>query len=349
MIEKLTDEQIARFPDYVKKWTDIGLSTEPLNFEEAKRHAADAYKVAKLEPPKYWFRFGSPETAVNAIFMVDSLSNFSDKDTDTEVVGDTSKWIKIFDNMYEQYSAQFKDIEWNDNVKARMLSVVSKAYAGPDLYTKLKGHFDNFMYGNHDAAWLSFYDFFYQEFDLECTHDLIPSFELAKNCGWWSAYGDVCFLQDRPSKIVMNEENVLHNENGPAIEYPDGSKVYCLEGMWFPEVVVMDPHLISLEMIDEESNSEKRRIMLERYGYERYFQKANCTVIDQDEVQVAINDERKMPRMLVQTSFGDRYFIGTDGSTNRVYFMNVTEDVKTCVEAHVLISGLDEDKCLAQS
>jgi hypothetical protein len=30
-IETLTDEQKAKFQEYIKKWTDIGLSTEPAN------------------------------------------------------------------------------------------------------------------------------------------------------------------------------------------------------------------------------------------------------------------------------------------------------------------------------
>ena len=31
MIEELTEEQIARFHEFVDKWTKIGLSTEPMN------------------------------------------------------------------------------------------------------------------------------------------------------------------------------------------------------------------------------------------------------------------------------------------------------------------------------
>jgi hypothetical protein len=29
LIEKLTDEQIARFPEFVERWTKIGLCTDP--------------------------------------------------------------------------------------------------------------------------------------------------------------------------------------------------------------------------------------------------------------------------------------------------------------------------------
>jgi hypothetical protein len=333
----------------VKKWTDIGLNTEPCNFEATKGFAIDAYKVAKLDPPKYFFLFKSPFSAMHAIFQMDALSEFDDNYKDTKIHSDTSVWINIFNEMYDQYSAQYKEIKWDDDVKARMLSFVSQAYNSPEANNKLRTHFDGFMYGAHDAAWLSFYDFFYQEFDLECTHDLIPSFEIAKNCGWWSAYSDVVIFQDRPSNIVMNEANVLHNENGPAITYRDDYKIYCLEGYWVPELVVMDPDKITPEMIENEENAEKRRIMLQRYGYDRYFQSSNCKVIDQDEVPVANNDKRTMPRMLIETKNKDRFLVGTDGSTQRVYVMPILREVKTCKEAHQQISGLAEENCLAQS
>ena len=364
MITELTPEQQARMPEYVEKWTKIGLSTEPCDFEASKKHIADAYRVAKLEPPKYWFYFSSPDASTHAIFMVDQLTAFDNSYTDKTVYGeDNSKWLPIFEKMYEQYSAQYqeKDVVWNDDTKARMLSFISKAYTRSDVAEQRKQHFEKMLFGNHDASWLSFYDFFYQEFDLECTHDLIPSFELAKVCGWWSPYEEAAFVQDRPCKISLNDRKVLHDLNGPAIEYPDGSKIYCIEGFWFPEYVVMDPNKITVEEIDKESNAEKRRILLQQYGYQRYFDNAQCELLDHDEVRVSENDDRKMPRMLIRTKHGDTYLVGTDGSTNRTYFMNISSNdsidriesrfgkIKTCKKAHELISGLNDEDCLAQS
>ena len=36
-IEKLTPEQIAKMPEYIEKWTKIGLSTEPADRPRAGR------------------------------------------------------------------------------------------------------------------------------------------------------------------------------------------------------------------------------------------------------------------------------------------------------------------------
>jgi hypothetical protein len=384
LIEELTQEQKDKFPYYVKKWLDIGLNTEPCNVELTKKLVKDAYKVAKLPAPKYFFHFKSPEAASHAIFMVDTLSTFTAEYQDTTIHSSTKDWEWIFNLLFEQYKAQVDKPSWykkyaketgvkawDDNAKARMLSYVSVGYSKSDAKDKRKTHLQNMLYGAHDAAWLSFYDFFYQEFDLKCTYDLIPSFEIAKNCGWWSAYGEAAFIQDRPTEIHITEDNILHRTDGPCIVYGDGTKIYCIENYWFPEIVVMNPELITPEMVRTEENSEKRRIMLQRYGgadsqssdgYLKFFEEVGAKVIDRDFVVVDPEQKTTMPRCLVECDFNgkkDLFLVGSDGSTERVYIMPVSNrdrveqrfggPITTCRQAHQLISGLDESKCLAQS
>src|SRR4030042_422607 len=52
MIEKLTREQIARFPEFVDKWTRIGLSTDAADRPRAEAGIKQIYEVAGLKPPK---------------------------------------------------------------------------------------------------------------------------------------------------------------------------------------------------------------------------------------------------------------------------------------------------------
>lgn len=55
MITKLNAEQKAKIPEYVKKWTDIGLSTEPANRPAAEQALKDCYRFSDLnEPEIYW-------------------------------------------------------------------------------------------------------------------------------------------------------------------------------------------------------------------------------------------------------------------------------------------------------
>lgn len=70
-INELTPEQIAKFPEYVKKWTDIGLCTEPANRIEAEKAINESYRLAGLNPPKKIVWCGSPlsQGLVRAIIL----------------------------------------------------------------------------------------------------------------------------------------------------------------------------------------------------------------------------------------------------------------------------------------
>jgi len=59
-IESLTPEQIAKFPQYVKEWTDYGLCTEPANRSEAEKAINEMYLCAGRNPPKKIVWCGSP-------------------------------------------------------------------------------------------------------------------------------------------------------------------------------------------------------------------------------------------------------------------------------------------------
>jgi hypothetical protein len=60
MITELTKEQIAKFPEYVKKWTDIGLQTKPLDVEAIKKCFKKVYGAANLKVPKEFVFVASP-------------------------------------------------------------------------------------------------------------------------------------------------------------------------------------------------------------------------------------------------------------------------------------------------
>ena len=51
-IEKLTAAQIAKFPEYVKAWTDIGLSTAPADRPRAEAAIARMYEIAGKRAPR---------------------------------------------------------------------------------------------------------------------------------------------------------------------------------------------------------------------------------------------------------------------------------------------------------
>ena len=75
----------------------------------------------------------------------------------------------------------------------------------------------------------------------------------------------------------------------------------------------------------------------------------SLVLIDFDHVEVIRGSGKTMPRALLHDKHGNAYLEGTDGSTERSYFMSVDPAATTCRQAHQSICGLDESLCVAQS
>lgn len=163
------------------------------------------------------------------------------------------------------------------------------------------------LYGNHDAPWLSFFDYVYNVLNIKCVEPILGHIELAKHCGRWSPYSENIIFQDRPTVIEFDNEKRLHCDTGPALAYGDGTEVFIIHGVNVPREVVMEPEKITVEMINNERNAEIRRIMLEKYGFRRYLEQT-------PDVHFVSEDES-----------GQLYYhdMATDNGNVRLYFVKV--------------------------
>jgi uncharacterized protein DUF6745 len=59
-ITELTPAQIARFGEWTQRWIEIGLSTEPADFDRATTAALRCYELADLKRPMVILHMGSP-------------------------------------------------------------------------------------------------------------------------------------------------------------------------------------------------------------------------------------------------------------------------------------------------
>lgn len=81
---------------------------------------------------------------------------------------------------------------------------------------------------------------------------------------------------------VHVEGGRVHRTDGPAIEYEDGSGVWCWQGVAVPKQVVLHPESLVAERILREPNAEVRRVMIERYGQERLVCDTWAKVLDRE-------------------------------------------------------------------
>ena len=143
-------------------------------------------------------------------------------------------------------------------------------------------------FGQHDASWLSFYDFFGKEAGLEDeVKDLKNHMILAGHCGWWWPYENACMLSEIPISLSMDANGNLSNMNGPAVEYSDGFSVYCIDGINVPEWVITTPASeIDPKEILKIENVDSRRVAIKKIGIQKMITKIGAKTIDSKEFTI---------------------------------------------------------------
>lgn len=310
MITELTEEQKAQIPVYRDMSMGIGLATGPCDREMATKAIKDLYEFSEKTAPEHVVFVESVVAAQAAIQLLKE---------------DFDKYLPLLLN--------------------RKGAVVEE-FPGVKVSSFEETH--GYGYGSAECYWVYYYQYWKDqvgiEFDQKALKGLDIMDRLARSSYWHFLFEGVAIMVDRFEEVHM-ENGVVHNENGPAVRFSDNQgTVWAIGGHLVTEKIVMAPETLTLEEIDAEEDAETRRIMIERYGPSKYLMESEAKVLDMD----ALNLEGSSPRSLMEDKHGNRWLIGTDGSTGRVYHMAVPEEANTCQEAHNMICGFDESRQIAE-
>lgn len=151
--------------------------------------------------------------------------------------------------------------------------------------------------------------------------------------------------------VHKNRDGELHNDEGPAVVYPDGAKQYWVDGHALGvigEKIVDKPETLTLEDINREVNEEIKRLAIEAYGWGRYLDEIGAKIIDRRENDVDNTVEALVEiEEIAETSRWDslsrrfaaegtpikkRKLVLACRSTARQYFLAVPPEVETCEE-----------------
>jgi hypothetical protein len=182
---------------------------------------------------------------------------------------------------------------------------------------------DDFTYGNQDAGWLSFYNYFLEVCDLDCCEPLVPLMELSKHCGWWAPYEELAVMIERPVEIHFSNE-LLHKDLAPAIVFKDGFGIYALNGVRMPKDMVMTPaDQIDPKVALKETNVEIRKEIIKKIGLEKVYGNLNKKILDTkgdyELVDLEIFDEIYRPYLkMTNPSTGDIHLEGIEPNCKTV-------------------------------
>lgn len=173
--------------------------------------------------------------------------------------------------------------------------------------------------------------------------EIMPYFHLARFGHIWWPFEDVCLMIDRPNRVSVDREGLLHNTIGGALKYQDGWETFAWHGTFVPERFLEFGIKKDVTLIFYEPNVEIRRMMLEMYGLEAFIKDSGAQVVQQDKCGV-----------LYRQHFGDNHedivivhVVNStpepDGTYNN-YFLRVPPETKTAREGVAWTFGLSADE-----
>ncbi|MCX7594462.1 MAG: hypothetical protein N2235_11990 [Fischerella sp.] len=354
-IAKLTPEQEALMKFYREKWRNIAFSTERIDKRKVVEGVKELYSLCYLEQPEIIF-CESPYGAMSKILpQLDAriiqttplqflqlrlgrfklLPNLIKRESHhVEVQRPSDVNIHINTTLYYKFISYMKSLEQTLKIDiADVLELQIDANL-PELYHQLqiqleKQYDSNFIPGFIFCSYCSWLDFGQSVFNYTGEQNLLQILQLlAESCGCIFPYRRIVVVCDRPSKLSLDNQNRLHAEGEPAIQFTDGYNLYANSGVILPEKYgKLHPHQWQASWLLEEKNAELRRVLIQGIGYARILEELQAKELNSYREYTLFKIENEIdvePIYLLKM---------TCPSTGFIHVLRVPSNVKSAQEA----------------
>lgn len=290
-ITTMSDEQWAELARYREEWYRIGSATGATDRALAQETITTMYAaIGQMSPHFLWVQ--SPATAWLEILLFswrgslgESLGELlrgslrgSLRESLEESLGGSLR-ESLRGSLWELLRGSLR--ESLRELLRESLRELLRGSLGGSLRESLWGYFA----GQHEGYWIAFYQWGSRigvRYDKQLARRLEWWATLARSNGWWWPFQNVCIVADRPTITNVDPQYRLHCEDGPAMAFADGYRFWAWHGVRVPQNVIENPETLTVAQIHAEQNAERRRVMIERWGWERYLAAVNATLRDVD-------------------------------------------------------------------
>lgn len=235
-IDKLTPEQQAKMAEYVAKWIAVGTDTARLDPTRTKK-TVDQYRALINRPVDVpLIILENPLEAWAACHLISDY-NVAIADLDAEL-------DSVFNGNPKKYVIPSAQLPWQS--------------------------------GSFFAATFSFYDFMFEEVNVEIAAELYAKYktwEATSQLGCIYPMEEYTIVCEKPTEIFLNAENRLHRDGGPALTYAGRGelKIYSLNGVRVPEYIAVTPEeKLDLEYYKTIQNADVKAEFVRKAGIERF-------------------------------------------------------------------------------
>ena len=181
--------------------------------------------------------------------------------------------------------------------------------------------------GNQWSAWVAYLSAFRHICKLPLGYTKWDHYEKAAlHGGPRYIHAEFCIVSDRPRVLKLDAQNRPHCLDGPYCEWSDGFALFCVHGVRVPAWIILNPETITVQHIEAEANTEIRRVMIDKFGAQRYMTEAGCIKLHEDKYGVLYSrplpggESLTMVRVINSSAEADGTF--------KEYYLHVAPDLK---------------------
>jgi hypothetical protein len=288
-ISKLTIAQTKKMAEYVKIWTEKGLTTNQKSHYDAVRDFTAFQKhVLKMENPAPVVLLNSPNECWMAIIIASTLSDCDVNQVQSQVRNQvwsqfesqvrSQVWSQVANQVRSQVANQVVSQVWSqvtNQVRSQVWSQVEnqvESQVVSQVRSQVASQKITYPYFDcqYWAGWFSYYEFARNELAISFTNSI--EYESFLNC---HSYGMVWPLKNlcvvcQPPTVINKNSRGLHCENGPALSYNGQNEIYALNGVTMPkELVLTRSEDLSIDFFKNEKNADVKAEFVRKFGIER--------------------------------------------------------------------------------
>lgn len=235
-IDKLTPEQEAKMPEYVKKWIGVATSCEEVDDTTTAEIVKDFRELIKLNSDVPLLIVDNPIEAWVACCLFEQevpLENIREE------------MVNVFERK-SKYSIPQASLPYNTTLLSYVFSFYDFMFneVGVEIDEELMRKYQ--VWQRTSALWAIY--------PLE----------------------NLTVVSRRPIETHINENNALHRDGGPALVFNGlgDFKIFALNGVRVPEyLAVQESHEIDIEKYTDETNADVKAEFIRKVGIERMLDK----------------------------------------------------------------------------
>lgn len=252
-LDKLTPEQEALMPQYVKKWIDIGTSTDQCPEDMAADIVKDFRALIELDPD------------VPLVFANNPIESWvmcclHEQGVPVDHLHSTMK-VSFIRAGYSTDPMPDDPSEYQQKAANREYEIPQASLPFNDISL---------------CSTFSFYDYMLNVVGVKLDADLESNYKIwERTSNLWAIYPleTLTVVCKKPLEVHLNENNVLHRDGGPALVFGgEGDfKIFALNGVGVPEYLAVTPsHKIDLDLYTKEQNADVKAEFVRKVGVERF-------------------------------------------------------------------------------